>query len=250
MKQTKTKTKILSAIMVFSFTLAAFSGFKLYKARAEVIPNGTDFLKVVENLNTTSLLGYSFKGHSEGEVSKPKEEVKEPEKIKPSETKEPAPEEEPAVEEPVVEEQAVVSEPVYNGVEGSAGRLYLGDWSVALYYTDQYDLSTMQAVIDRPDSAAYAYDPSDNTTLIADHNGQGFGRIKQYGVGDIMIIVKDGVVKKYQCVSYYGNGTVYDGCGSLPDGRSCYQGDTPFFTQTCNNSSGTSVTYQYWTQIE
>lgn len=120
---------------------------------------------------------------------------------------------------------------------GNAGRLYINDHSVALYY------SQAQSVVDRKDSAAtWTYD---QTTFIADHWNQGFDTIKTCDIGDTCyILYSDGTRKTYICTAIDRNGhnTGYDIVDHNRDSVASYQGLVMY---TCNDN-WKNITLVYW----
>ena len=247
MKFTKLQ-KLAIGIIIFCSIFTIAYNLMLFNLKAET-PKSQEFETEIitkEKNNEEHFFGKFSKLMTFGEI----EEKETLEKIPEMEMTENEGKESENTEVVIPNDESVQDMNIYNKPEGNAGRLYLGDWSVALYYADGTNVPEMQAVVDRQDSAVYAYNSYFKSTIIADHSKQGFGIIKNYGVGSIMTIVKDGIVQDYRCISYYGDGYAYDGDGYLPDGRTCYQGDSAIFTQTCNNSSGTSLTYQYWEPVE
>ena len=68
---------------------------------------------------------------------------------------------------------------------GTGGRIYFNNgYSVALNWADPFDAYAVQSITDAQDSAVE--ESYGGSTLIADHNTQGFDVIKQYGVGSTM----------------------------------------------------------------
>ncbi len=126
---------------------------------------------------------------------------------------------------------------------GTAGRLYFSNgYSVALNYADPYDAYAVQAVTDAWDSAVV--EVTDWSTLIADHNTQGFEVIKDYGVGSTVTIVDEyGNSTQYVCISYYSDASWYEGMTVLPDGRNAWEGDSGLWFKTCNDNGTNTVSY-------
>lgn len=143
----------------------------------------------------------------------------------------------------------IVTAPVVSAEDtfGTGGRLYFSDdCSVALNWADPFDPYAVQSITDAEDSAVMEL--YDGSTLIADHNYQGFDIIKQYGVGSTMKIVDaNGNSTTYVCISYYPDAYWCNGAVTLPDGRNAWYGDSLLWLKTCN-SDGTN-TVSYWTPI-
>ncbi len=130
---------------------------------------------------------------------------------------------------------------------GTGGRIYFNNgYSVALNWADPFDAYAVQSITDAQDSAVE--ESYGGSTLIADHNTQGFDIIKQYGVGSTMKIVDEqGNTTTYVCISYYPSVSWYNGIVMLPDGRDAWYGDSALWLKTCN-SDGTN-TVSYWTPL-
>ena len=130
---------------------------------------------------------------------------------------------------------------------GTGGRIYFNNgFSVALNWADPFDAYAVQSITDAEDSAVE--ESYGGSTLIADHNTQGFEVIKQYGVGSTMKIVDaDGNSTTYVYISYYPSVSWYNGAVTLPDGRDAWYGESSLWLKTCN-SDGTN-TVSYWTPL-
>ena len=127
------------------------------------------------------------------------------------------------------------------GVFGDAGRLYLKDFSVALYWgSDQW-------IVDEEDSAAYW--EGDGGFVIAEHHHQGFDIIKTVVPGDICEIRhEDGTCTKYLCTE------IDSDCHNITEdlvrsdwATTCY-GVADLLMYTCNDC-WQNVTCVWWTRI-
>ena len=126
------------------------------------------------------------------------------------------------------------------GVYGDAGRLYVKDFSVALYWGCE------QWIVDAEDSAAYW---EDSGTLIADHHNQGFDVIKTVALGDVCEVRhSDGSCERYVCTE------IDPDCHNITEdlvrsdwATTCY-GVADLLMYTCNDC-WQNVTCAWWTRI-
>ena len=130
-----------------------------------------------------------------------------------------------------------------NFSEGTAGFLYSKYFAVKLDYTNPIEC---QAVIDGPHAAVcnhgeYDFLPYyDYSTIIMDHNHQGFKNLNQLKIGDYVFLQRNGLIYPYKVEQIIiGHETNTDGCWYVADenGISLYQGYEHGITlQTCINN--------------
>lgn len=128
---------------------------------------------------------------------------------------------------------------------GSAGRLYIPSvyFSVAMYYSSGDD---GQQITDRSDSALYFRHKG--RYGIADHNYQGFYKMKNAKIGSLAYIRKpNGAVEKYKLInkfSGHNTGTLLTDNNYTPISE--YAGD--LFMYTCNDNWH-NITISLWQRI-
>lgn len=127
-----------------------------------------------------------------------------------------------------------------NFSEGTAGFLYSKYFAVKLDYTNPLEC---QSVIDGPNAAVcdhgeYDFLPYyDYSTIIMDHNHQGFKNLNQLKIGDYVFLQRNGLIYPYKVDQIIvGHEDNVDGCWFVADesGVSLYQGYEHGITlQTC-----------------
>lgn len=124
------------------------------------------------------------------------------------------------------------------GRQGDKGRLVLGDFSVALYESDEKTGPNAAVIVDAEDSAAWFMWFGSESPIIADHCTQGFDVIKSCEVGDVCYIVNGEHYTRYVCVAVdpFGINDRHD--MYLSSGYNILRGNEPgyLYMYTCNKA--------------
>lgn len=133
---------------------------------------------------------------------------------------------------------------------GNRGRLYIGDWSVALNGSDTGNNTDLQSYADAPDSAAYL--EYNDKVMIADHASQGFSVIMSLQVGDkVTIQQEDGTEQALECTALYPDSYYKDGYVMMPDGTSAWDNtDGQYIMQTNQGSDGNSLYLAMFNEVD
>ena len=132
--------------------------------------------------------------------------------------------------------------------EGNMGRLYIGEWSVALNKSENNLSDEIQEFTNNPDSAAYI--EYNDKVMIADHANQGFDKLLEIQKGDIIAIAQGDNIKWLKCTSVHKDAYSKDGYSMLADGTDvwvCDDGD--YFLQTNIDTSGLTLCVVYFEEV-
>ena len=128
--------------------------------------------------------------------------------------------------------------------QGSYGRLIIPDDRISVKVNNERSGSN-QSICDKPNSALYA--ELDELRLIADHDGQGFARLKRSIPGKTKAyLAKGDVIETYVCKKIiHGHNTVYE----ITDNNynPIVWDHSGFITYTCNGS-WQNVLIVYWSK--